>query len=149
MDIRKIYTHIYAHKMSKPSEEQIRYALMLSRGMKTGLAILILTFVLYISGLMQPHIPKETLPELWHLPVAEYLETTGIESGWNWVSLINKGDFINFIGIAFLSGITILCFIGIIPIFLKKKDMIYAIIAFLEVIVLIFAASGILKTGGH
>ncbi len=149
MDIRKIYTHIYAHKMSKPSEEQIRYALMLSKGMKIGLAVLIITFLLYVSGIISPHIPKSTLPDLWHLPVAEYLKAVGVESGWSWVSLINKGDFVNFIGIGFLSGVTIICFIGIIPIFLKKKDMIYAIIAFLEVVVLIFAASGILKTGGH
>lgn len=149
MDIRKIYAHIYAHKMSKPSEEQIRYALMLSSGMKAGLAALILTFFLYISGIVSPHIPKDAISNFWHLPVAEYLNATGIKSGWNWVSLIKKGDFLNFIGIVFLSGVTIVCFIGIIPIFLRKKDTVYAIIAFVEVAVLVFAASGILKTGGH
>ncbi len=149
MDIKKIHTHIYAHKMSKPSEEQVRYALMLSKGMKVGLAVLILTFMLYISGIVPPHIPKEQISKLWQLPVAEYLNAIGIESGWNWVFLIKKGDFLNFIGIVFLSGITIICFIGIIPIFLRKKDFIYALIAFLEVAVLVFAASGILKTGGH
>ncbi len=149
MDIRKIYQHIYAHKMSKPSEEQIRYALMLSGGMKAGLAALILTFFLYVSGIVSPHIPKDTISNFWHLPVAEYLQATGIESGWKWVALIQKGDFLNFIGIVFLSGVTIICFIGIIPIFLRKKDTVYAIIAFVEVAVLVFAASGILKTGGH
>lgn len=149
MDIRKVYAHIYAHKMAKPSEEQIRYALMLSSGMKAGLAALILSFFLYVSGIVPPHIPKDVLSNFWHLPVAEYLTATGIESGWNWVSLVKKGDFLNFIGIVFLSGVTIICFIGIIPIFLRKKDTVYAIIAFVEVAVLIFAASGILKTGGH
>lgn len=149
MDIRKIYAHIYAHKMSKPSEEQIRYALMLSKGMKIGLIALIVTFFLYVSGIVPAHIPKNALSDFWHLPVAEYLHSTGIESGWSWVYLIKKGDFLNFIGIVFLSGITILCYIRIIPIFLRKKDTIYAIIAFVEVLVLVFAASGILKTGGH
>lgn len=149
MDIRKIYAHIYAHKMSKPSEEQIRYAVMLSKGMKVGLIALIVTFFLYVSGIVPPHIPKDTLSEFWHLPVAEYLHSTGIETGWNWLFLIKKGDFLNFVGIVFLSGVTIICFIGIIPIFLRKKDTIYAIIAFVEVLVLVFAASGILKTGGH
>lgn len=149
MDIRKIYGHIYAHKMTKPSEEQIRYALMLSKGMKIGLAILICTFFLYVTGIVPSNIPKNTLPALWHLPVAEYLSRVGIEGGWSWISLLHKGDFLNFIGIALLSGITILCFIGIIPIFLRKKDTIYALIALLEVIVLVFAASGILKSGGH
>lgn len=148
MNIKEI-RRIYEHKMSKPSAEQVAYANMLSKGMAAGLLTLIVTFILYISGFLTPHIPKENLPELWHLPVADYLAAASIEPGWNWVSLIQKGDFINFIGIAFLAGVTILCFIRIIPIYLKRKDRIFALIAIIEVAVLVFAASGILKTGGH
>jgi len=33
--------------------------------------------------------------------------------------------------------------------FLRKKDKVFAIIAILEALVLILAASGLLKTGGH
>lgn len=149
MDIKKIYPHIYAHKMAKPSKEQIYYAVVLSYGTKIGLVILILTFFLYFFGIVQPYIPKDKLPDFWGLPVAKYLQTTAIKGGWFWISNIEKGDFLNFIGIAFLSGITIVCFITIFPIFLRKKDYTYAIISILQVIVLLFAASGILKTGGH
>ncbi len=148
MDIREI-KRIYEHKMSKPSEEQIAYANLLSKGMAAGLIALILSFALYVSGVLPPYIAKNTLPQLWHLPVAEYLKAAGIETGWSWVFLINKGDFSNFIGIVFLAGVTAVCFIRIIPIYLKRKDMTYALIAILEVAVLVFAASGILKTGGH
>ncbi len=35
------------------------------------------------------------------------------------------------------------------PMFLRKKDYIYAAIAALEILVLVAAASGILQTGGH
>jgi len=148
MDINEI-RRIYEQKMSKPSQEQVAYAKLLSTMMTVGLLSLMLTFILYISGILTPHIPKHTLPDLWHLPVAEYLQKTGIEPGWSWVSMIKKGDFINFIGIVFLAGATVLCFIRIIPIYLKRKDIIYALIAIIEVAVLVFAASGILKTGGH
>jgi len=148
MDINEI-RRIYEQKMSKPSQEQVAYAKLLSTMMTVGLLSLMLTFILYISGILTPHIPKHTLPDLWHLPVAEYLQKTGIEPGWSWVSMIKKGDFINFIGIVFLAGATVLCFIRIIPIYLKRKDIIYALIAIIEVVVLVFAASGILKTGGH
>ncbi|MCX7914246.1 MAG: hypothetical protein N2511_06650 [Thermodesulfovibrionales bacterium] len=149
MDIKKLYPYMYAHKITMPSKEQIYYAIILSYGTKVGLAILIITFFLYFFGLFSPYIPKDELPDLWKLPVAHYLQATGIKGGWSWVSNIGKGDFLNFIGIAFLSGITILCFIVIFPMFLRKKDYIYAIISFFQVIVLLFAASGILKTGGH
>jgi hypothetical protein len=63
--------------------------------------------------------------------------------------MLGKGDFLNFIGIAFLAGVTIICFFPIIPIFLKKKDKVYAALAVVEILVLVLAASGLLKSGGH
>jgi hypothetical protein len=140
---------IDVEKRVRPPEEQIRYAKILSKMMKVGLAVLILTFFLYISGIIPAHIPKEKLTTLWHLSVTEYLDAIEVEKGWSWVLFIKNGDFLNFIGIVFLSGITIICFLSIIPIFFKKKDYIYALISFLEVAILILAASGLLKTGGH
>ena len=48
-----------------------------------------------------------------------------------------------------LSGLTILCYLVILPILFRKKDTAYAIIAIVEVLVLSLAASGLLKVGGH
>ncbi len=70
-------------------------------------------------------------------------------TGWNWVGLVGKGDYLNFVGIAMLSGLTILCYLVILPILFRKKDTAYAIIAIAEVLVLSLAASGLLKVGGH
>jgi hypothetical protein len=89
------------------------------------------------------------LPRYWGLSVHDYLKATGIHPGWTWLGMLGKGDFLNFVGIAFLAGVTILCYIRIIPILFKKKDTVYAILAILEVMVLVLAASGILKAGGH
>ncbi|HAM49740.1 MAG TPA: hypothetical protein DCP92_03255 [Nitrospiraceae bacterium] len=83
------------------------------------------------------------------MPVKQYLKATGIHTGWSWLGMVGKGDFLNFLGIAFLAGLTIVCFIRIIPILFRKKDIVYFIIAIIEVLVLVLAASGILKAGGH
>lgn len=48
-----------------------------------------------------------------------------------------------------VGGITVLCFVRIIPILLRKKDAVYGLFAIIEVLVLTFAASGFLKSGGH
>jgi hypothetical protein len=56
---------------------------------------------------------------------------------------------LTFLPIAFLSLLTIICYLSIIPILISKKDTAYVIFAILEVVILIFAASGILGTGGH
>jgi len=133
----------------KATEEQLAYAKLLDLGMKVGLLTLIVTFIVYVFGIFTPHIPMDELPNYWKLPVKEYLKVTGIHTGWTWLSMVGKGDFLNFIPIVFLAGVTILCYIRIIPILFRKKDSIYAILAIVEVLVLVLAASGVLKSGGH
>jgi hypothetical protein len=133
----------------RATEEQLAYAKLLDFGMKLGLLALIITFVVYVSGLFAPYIPVNDLPRYWGLSVHDYLKATGIHPGWTWLGMLGKGDFLNFVGIAFLAGVTILCYLRIIPILFKKKDAVYGILAILEVLVLVLAASGILKAGGH
>lgn len=133
----------------KASEEQVAYAKLLDLGMKIGLLMLLISFTIYLFGIFTPHVPVDDLPKYWSMPVKEYLKATNIHTGWSWVHLLGKGDFLNFVGIAFLSGVTIVCYMRIIPILFKKKDTVYAVLAILEVLVLTLAASGILKAGGH
>jgi hypothetical protein len=131
------------------TEEQLAYAKLLDLGMKVGLLMLVITFIIYLFGIFTPYIPVEELPNYWKLPVKEYLHAKDIHTGWSWVSMVGKGDFLNFIPIVFLAGVTILCYIRIIPILFRKKDTVYAFLAIIEVLVLVLAASGVLKSGGH
>lgn len=117
--------------------------------MRMGLAMLVVSYAIYMSGMLSPRIPVQELSRYWALPVHEYLAATGLRPGWSWVHLIGTGDYINFVGIAFLAAATIWCYVAIVPIFLRKKDHMYAAIAVLEILVLFAAASGILQTGGH
>lgn len=136
-------------KKYNATEEQIAYASVLDKGMKLGLLLITITFILYVFGVVSPHIPVENISKYWGLSVHKYLQAAGIQTGWSWLGMLNKGDFLNFAGIAFLAGVTLVCFVGIIPILFRKKDTVYGFIAVLEVLVLALAASGILKAGGH
>jgi hypothetical protein len=133
----------------KATEEQLAYAKILGAGMKLGLLLIIFTFVIYLTGILAPYVPVNSLPKYWSMPVKQYLASTGIHPGWSWLFLLGKGDFLNFLGIAFLAGVTVICFFPVIPIFLRKKDTTYAVISLLEILVLVLAASGLLKSGGH
>ncbi|MFN3505185.1 MAG: hypothetical protein ACK4Y7_03120 [Caldimicrobium sp.] len=133
----------------KPSEEQLAYAVILDWGMKLGLVAIVITFIIYIFQILPPYIPFNELIKLLKLNVHQFLEATGISSGWTWLKLISKGDFLNFLPIAFLAALTIFCYIRIIPIFIRKKDSIYTILAIIQVLILLLAASGLLKVGGH
>ncbi len=131
------------------TEEQILYANILNKGMIVGLIGLVVTFVIYGAGILDPVIPLEEVQNYWVMPVADYLEQTGIHAGWAWLGNLGKGDMLNFLPIAFLSLLTIICYLAIIPGLIKKKDTAYVALAIVEVLVLVVAASGILGSGGH
>jgi len=133
----------------KVSKEQILYANILNAGMLIGLVSLILIFILYVSGILEALIPLEKVQEYWVMSVHEYLKQSGIQTGWAWLGKLNFGDMLSLLPIAFLSLLTVICYLVMLPELICKKDTAYIVIAILEIIVLLFAASGILATGGH
>ena len=129
--------------------EQVVYSNMLFYGCWGSLGLMAVTYLLYISGLVTPHVPLDTVTQLWSQPVKVYLEKGNVPTGWGWLKLIGQGDFLNFTGVVLLSGMTILCYLPLIGAYMKKKEPIFATIAVLEILVLAFAASGIVGSGGH
>ena len=129
------------------TREQLVYAAALDIGMKTGLAILIVTFSVYIFGLLAPHVPFEDLPDYWGLAVTEYLEAAQVPWGWSWLGLAFAGDYLNFVGIAFLSGVTIVCYARILLYPIKSRDFVFAGIIAAQIAVLLLAASGLFVVG--
>ena len=143
------------NKAMQASEEQMLYAKWLEKGMLIGLLLLVISFALYVFGIITPVIPLDELSNYWKLPVKEYLAAINNNflhqphppTGWAWLKLIGKGDFLNFLPIAILSGITILCYGVIVPVFQRKGEKAYLIMAIAEVVILTLAASGFLAAG--
>lgn len=129
--------------------EQIVYADILEKGMLLGLFVVLVTYVIYILGVMKPYVPMEAVTKYWETGVQEYLHQCRIKPGWAWLTLIGYGDFLNFVGIALLAGVTIICFLAITPVLWRGNDKVYAAFALLEAIILGVAASGVLGAGGH
>jgi hypothetical protein len=139
----------HSHKSLEAGPEQVLYARVLEKGMLFGLCLILVTYVIYVFGIIKPYIPVEQIPNYWSMSVSEYLNKANVHPGWSWVGLLGFSDFLNFIGIALLAGITIVCFLVIIPTLWRNNDKVYAFLALLEAVILSVAASGILGTGGH
>lgn len=131
------------------SPEQTAYADLLFYGCWAGLCIMLVTYLLYVTGIVTPHVPPADMPAYWSRPVAHYLEAANVPTGWGWVHLLGQGDFLNFIGIVLLAGLSILCYLRTIPALFRKKYTIMAWIAVAEVVVLVVAASGLVGGGAH
>ena len=138
-----------SNEKTRASEEQIAYAGVLNIGMWFGLFLLIATFFVYLSGVLPSFVAIEDLPKYWGMRVHDFNAQLHAPTGWGWAAHVGQGDYLNFVGIAILSGLTILCYLVILPILIRKKDRAYVVIAIAEVLVLSLAASGLLKAGGH
>jgi ABC-type Na+ efflux pump permease subunit len=126
------------------SEEQLIYAKVLSIGVKIGFVLLVVTFGLYMGGVLKPLVPVHQLPQYWHLPVDQYVKATGTPTGWDWVKMIAKGDMLNLVGIVVLAGISIVSTLAVLPIFARRGEKALLIISVLLIIVLVVSASSIL-----
>ena len=131
------------------SEEQMRYARVLQVLSRSGLFVLIVGFFIYVGGLVPAIVPVKRIPGLLHLRANDFVKETGMPTGWDWVHQLDKGEVISGLGVIYLSLATIVCFLAILPLVLRKKDIPYITIVVLELLVLILSASGIITMGAH
>ncbi len=129
--------------------EQVVYANILTVGVWSCLAMMVIFYSLYVFGVIQPHVSFELLTANWGQGVQTYLHNTNTPQGWGWLYLLGKGDFLNYVGFGILALLTNVCFVVLLIGFIKKKDWIYAAISLTEIVVLTLAASGIFGSGGH
>lgn len=139
-----------------PTREQVIYGNILDVLMKIGMVLLFVGFALYVSGILEPAVPVEDMNKYYSMPSHQYLEAITanydtikqIPNQWDWLSLAGHGDYLNLVVIAFLAGVTILCYLAIIPALIRDGDKLYTSLAVLEILILLLAASGIIS-GGH
>lgn len=133
--------------LPEPTREQIVFAAVLRAGTGLSMLALVLGFLLYLGGLVPPFVPIAKLPRYWGLSAEHYLAATGLPRGWGWMGQVWHGDILNFLGIAMLAGLTIVCYLAVLPAFLRKGETLYSAIIVLELAVLLLAASGLVAAG--
>ena len=127
---------------------QATYARWLDAATRVGFAISLLAFFVYVSGLVEPFVPLERLPQLWTLSAARFAEVTGEPTGWGWLALLGKSDFLNLGAVALFGLVTLICYARIVPLLFATGERLQAFIALAQVLVLAAAAAGFF-TGGR
>ena len=123
--------------------EQLHYATVLHWTTLTGFIVLIVTFAVYMFGWLPASVPLHQLPQLWSLSSTEYLKETATPTGWHWLYHMGQGDFASQLGIAVLSGSSIVCILAAMPTYARHRNSAYLAICVLEIGVLIASASGV------
>ena len=64
----------------KATEEQRAYAWLLDWGMKIGLAVLVVSFAMYLAGVVKPYVPVENLVSGdWRLPIHGHVHGADVD----------------------------------------------------------------------
>lgn len=127
--------------------EQVRYARLLELGTRVGLVVLAVAFVAYLSGLLQAHVAPDRLPQVWSLPVGQYLAQTHQSAGWHSLLEVRYGDIASLWGIAILSTCSVVCLLALVPGYWRRGDRLFALVCVAETAVILLAASGWLAAG--
>jgi hypothetical protein len=127
---------------------QTVYARWLEWGTRAGLWLLIAAFAAYVFGVLEPQVELSRLPALWGLSAERYQAMAGTPAGWGWLGFLDKGDHLNLLAVALLSLITVVCYLRILPIHLRRGERLLAAMVLAQIVVLLAAASGALA-GGH
>jgi hypothetical protein len=126
------------------SEQQL-YARIVYHMNHLGLFVLVVVFVLYLTGMLAPHVPLEDLPKYWSLPLYQYLEKTGTPTGWQWISELGYGDAAPLLGVALLASITIVCYFVLFFKFLKRGIRPLVAITVIELFLMLLSASNLIQ----
>lgn len=131
----------------RSSAEQHAYARLLGWGSSGGLALLVVAFLLYLAGVLPPLIDVARLPHVWTLSARDIAAQEGHPAGWQWLGLLHHGDIFNLLGIAVLASCSIVPLTAVAALYWRGRERVYAIVAAVQVCVLVLAASGLVTIG--
>ncbi len=127
---------------STPIDEHQEYATVLTWGNRLGLLLLVLGFVSYVTGLLPGTLPLNELPQLWSLPLPEFLAQSQAPQGWNWLTVAGNGDGLAMMGILTLGCITVVSYSFLVVRFLRTRETLRLWMALGEIAVTVVAALG-------
>jgi hypothetical protein len=123
--------------------EQDTYARWLAAIVKIGFALLAASFFLYVTGIVPAGIAPARLPDLWSLPLDQYLAATHAPTGWSWVRRLGEGDLLTLVGVAVLNFATLACYLRVLPVFARAGRRAFVVICVVEIAVLAATAAGV------
>ena len=124
--------------------EQHIYAKIIYHISNLGLLVLIMGFILYIFGVLNPLVPLNELPQYWSLSLTQFLEKSGAPTGWQWTSMLGYGDVVPLLGVTILASVSLFCFLFLLFSFLQRGAIVLVFIAAMELFFILISASNLI-----
>lgn len=119
------------------------YARVLAMVVPVAFSLTVLTFLLYVSGIVEPVVPLKDVQELWTAGAHSALDAAGLEAGFSWMLQWKSADTMCLIALALLASATpVACFAAGIQ-YLRRREWALGIIALVQMAILGVAMSGL------
>lgn len=130
---------------------QLLYALWLQRGARLGMLLLGLLFLAYTLGWGSPLLPPQKLASVWAMPLPQYLQASGMPTGWGWLQPVAQQgatDLASLAGMVVLAGCSLPALAAVLVQAWREGDRRLAWLCVAQMVVLLVAASGLLMSHG-
>lgn len=124
------------------------FATLEQAGVRTGVVLVVVGFILYTSGLLAPYLSIAELTANWGLASAAFVERTGMPTGWGWVALLGHSDILALAGLIVFSSVIVAAYVAMTVQWARQGNLKYLVLCALQLGVFALAASGWLD-GGH
>ncbi|MDT9546602.1 MAG: hypothetical protein HQ516_02770 [Chlorobium sp.] len=128
-------------------KEQLAYAGVLDKLSHFAMLFLAGSYAAYIFELLPQKVSIAEIAANWHLRAPLMQEKLDAPLGWSFMSGMEsfwRGDALSYLAIIIICMIPVICLLVTAPVFFREKRLVFGIIALLQVLILLVAATGIL-----
>ena len=123
---------------------QERYARLVDLLTRIAFLVSAIAFILYLAGVPVPLMAPHDLPQLWALPLEDYLALSGGPTGWAWLELLGHADYLCLAGLALFPCVILICDAAVLVALVRRDERLMAALVAAQAAVLAMAASNLL-----
>lgn len=121
------------------------YAQTMAWVARVSLAVLVLGFVLYLSGAIPAVVPPAKVAAALHEDAHAYAVHHGISTGWGWLAQLGRADMLSLGGLVLLILAIVSANVALVPLLLARRDFLYLALVLAQLAVFAVAASGLIQ----
>ena len=79
----------------------------------------------------------------WGLRSSDFISQTGLPTGNQWAARLGQGDVLTILPGVGLAALSAVWLAAILPVYLRRRDLIYAAIVIAQLVLIVLAAAGL------
>lgn len=118
-----------------------------SHGVRWTLALVLVSYFLYLSGWMEAFIPPEKLTGLIGDGLDTFVRESNAPTGWQWLGMLGYSDMLSLGALVSMVGVIFVAYLMALPVVLRRRDTLYLVLVCVQLVLFIVAGMG--GPGGH